>query len=139
MFNCGDCAFKTKKKGAFEKHFKDNHSQRTVHDIDSIETVVEEEENVSELKAELKLLKSNFQRLEQMYHESLDEVNTVKSEYEAKIVSAHDKFAQLKLRMRLSKRKLMYYSSWEGAILICMKQKRKKNQTTTVMLKKKMK
>ena len=32
----------------------------------------------------------NFERLEGMYHESLEEVNQVKSEYEAKLIRAND-------------------------------------------------
>ena len=45
-----------------------------------------EDEDLFRTKSELKILKSNFQRLEKMYHESSDEVNRVKSEYEARIV-----------------------------------------------------
>ena len=32
----------------------------------------------------------NFERLEGMYHDSLEEVNQVKSEYEAKLIRAND-------------------------------------------------
>ena len=68
-------------------------------------TVVEDDEN-SRLKTELKLLKSNFERLELMYHEALDEVNTVRSEYEAKIVTAHDEFRTVKAENEVLKEKV---------------------------------
>ena len=59
----------------------------------------ENEPNMEELrkvKADLAALTRNFKRLEGMYHESLEEVNQVKSEYEAKLIAANDRFSQTK-------------------------------------------
>ena len=48
----------------------------------------EVDENLK-LKEEIKVLQRNFKRLEGMYQEALDEVNQVKSEYEAKLIAAN--------------------------------------------------
>ena len=53
------------------------------------------EESVK-VKAEMKMLRRNFERLEGMYHQSLEEVNQVKSEYEAKLILANDSFRDAK-------------------------------------------
>lgn len=108
-FNCGDCTFKTINKEEFGRHFKDNHSIRTQkHDSNNHETieVVDEDGEELSIKTELKLLRSNFERLEHMYHEALDEVNKVRSEYEIKIITAHDNFRTVKAENEVLKEKV---------------------------------
>jgi hypothetical protein len=51
-------------------------------------------------------MKSNFSRLETMYHQSLDEVNKVKSEYEAKIIIANDNFRVVKAENEVLKERV---------------------------------
>ena len=48
------------------------------------------------LKEELRVLKNNFERLESHFQDSLDEVDKVRSEYEAKLIEANDKFRDAK-------------------------------------------
>ena len=93
-FKCDDCSYKVLEKESFRKHFKENHSRKATkatsenQNEEAIEVVVDDEadkandDEARKVKAELKLLKSNFDRLQGMYYESLDEVNKVKSEYE---------------------------------------------------------
>ena len=45
---------------------------------------------------ELKEIKNNYERLESMYHDSLEDVNNVRSEYEAKLILACDNFVTVK-------------------------------------------
>ena len=65
----------------------------------------EVDENLK-LKEEIKVLQRNFKRLEGMYQESLDEVNQVKSEYEAKLIAANDKFSVIKAENETLKEKV---------------------------------
>ena len=51
-------------------------------------------------------MKSNFSRLETMYHQSLDEVNKVKSEYEAKIIIANDNYRVVKTENEVLKERV---------------------------------
>ena len=44
------------------------------------------------LKAEVKTLRNNIERLEILYKESLSEVGKIKSEYESKLIEANDRF-----------------------------------------------
>lgn len=43
-----------------------------------------------------RLLKNNFERLESLFQDSLEEVNQVKNEYEARLIEANDKYRQAK-------------------------------------------
>ena len=65
----------------------------------------EVDENLK-LKEEIKVLQRNFKRLEGMYQEALDEVNQVKSEYEAKLIAANDKFSVTKAENETLKEKV---------------------------------
>ena len=44
----------------------------------------------------MRILKHNFERLETMYQDSLEEVNNVKSEYEARLIKANDNYVVVK-------------------------------------------
>ena len=97
-YKCDDCTYKTNNKDEFRKHFRENHStyakDQSKHE--TIEIVNEDPSEESSEKVDLKLLRSNFERLQQMYHESLDENNKVRSEYEAKLLEAHDNYRTVK-------------------------------------------
>ena len=71
----------------------------------------EEDEDVpteesTDLREEVKVLTSNFERLQVMYHQSLDELNTVKSEYEAKLIMANDNYRVIKTENEVLKEKV---------------------------------
>ena len=74
FFKCDDCTFKTKDKKEYGKHFQDKHKRpESIKDkpnevIISVNT--EETDDPAKLKEEIKVLKSNFARLESIYHES---------------------------------------------------------------------
>ena len=55
-----------------------------------------EEDDVSKLKEDFRSLKNNFERLELLYQDSLDEAEKVKSVYEAKLIEANGKFRDTK-------------------------------------------
>ena len=98
MYSCDECPFQCKKKETFWKHFKDNHDkgpneQGKVDEGKRSKEVVDEE---STTKEELRRLRNNFERLESLFQDSLDEVNTLKAEYEAKLNEANDKYRQVK-------------------------------------------
>ena len=57
-------------------------------------TINTKEETI--IKEELRQLKNNFERLESLFQDSLEEVNQVKSEYEAKLIEANDRFRTVK-------------------------------------------
>ena len=100
-FKCGDCAYTTMTNEELGRHVKETHNKRTqAQNSDNHDTieVVNEEEEESRAKSDLKVLRSNFERLEVMYRESLDEVNKVRSEYEAKLMEANDKLINDKIR-----------------------------------------
>ena len=109
FYNCEYCSFKSKDKEGFGKHFKDihksNHKKK-----DNTEGLNEEDKSPSdenkELKEEIKVLKSNFERLQLMYHQSLDEVNKVKSEYEAKVMVANDSYRVVKTENEVLKERV---------------------------------
>ena len=110
QFNCDECTFRTENKATYGKHFKDKHGSNTKDDnnrkdnteLGSNSLTLDE----AALKEELKLLKSNFERLESMYHESLDEVQKVKAEYEAKLITAHDDYRIVKAENEVLKEKV---------------------------------
>ena len=77
MYHCEDCKFHCKNKDEFGRHFKSTHSSAKNQENNSND---EEQEDHEKTKSELRLMKNNFERLENMYHEALDEVNKVKSD-----------------------------------------------------------
>ena len=102
-FNCDDCSYKVLDKDAFWKHFKENHSTkvRKANKTDQEITIVDEDVARSG-KAELKLLKSNFERLQQMYHESLDENN----DYESRLMISEENYRKVKTENEVLKEKV---------------------------------
>ena len=83
LYKCDDCTFQTKEKTSFGTHFKLNHGSKSKRNSTSLK-------KETELENELRQLKNNLGRLETMYHEALEENNNIKSEYEAKLITAND-------------------------------------------------
>ena len=79
MFKCDACQFTSMNKIKFGFHYKIKHGSKKTDTNQS-----------SQNEDELRLLKMNFQRLESMYKESLDEAERVKADYELKLVKASD-------------------------------------------------
>ena len=79
LFKCDDCQFKSYNKLNFGSHYKRFHgSGRNRNRLNT-----EANENVTQLKR-------NFERLEKLYKEALDEASTQKAEYEVKIANANE-------------------------------------------------
>ena len=90
-YKCDDCSFKTKEKAIFGEHYKHKHGS---------------EAPTKKLEEENRILKNNFERLEGMYHDSLEEVNQVKSEYESKVIIANDNFTVIQAENEVLKEKI---------------------------------
>ena len=103
MYHCDDCKFQCENKDEFGRHFKSTHSSTRKQENNSNDEHQEEQER---LKSELRQMKINFDRLENMYHEALDEVNKVKSDYESKLVIANDKYCDTKAENEALKEKV---------------------------------
>ena len=99
MFCCDECNFKCKNREALGIHFHAIHEtnpQNAINVIEDEESNNEDMDETTKLKEELRSLKNNFERLESLFQDSLEEVNNVRSEYEAKLVEANDKFRTVK-------------------------------------------
>ena len=97
-FKCDDCNFKTKDKSLYGKHHKE------VHGSGSIKTVNPPDNH--RMEEELRIMKNNFSRLETLYQDSLDQINNVKSEYEAKLIKANDDYITVKTENEALKEKV---------------------------------
>ena len=76
-YKCYDCSFQFKDKSLFGRHFKEEHGSKAPS---------------KKLEEENRILRNNFERLEAMYHDSLEEVNKPKSECEARLIVATDNY-----------------------------------------------
>ena len=88
-FKCDDCEFNSKDKEEYGKHFKEVHGSKANKEATRVD-------NSSQLVEEMRILKHNFERLETMYQDSLEEVNNVKSEYEARLIKANANYGVVK-------------------------------------------
>ena len=77
VYKCDECNFQSKDKSGYGQHFKSNHGSNSKTD----------KNKPSEKET---FLENNLGRLETMYHEALEENNNLKSEYEAKLMTAND-------------------------------------------------
>ena len=84
-FKCDECEYSCKDKGELLEHFKENHKQD-----ESTNGEVSDSNEVLKLKEELKKLKNDFQRLESLLQDSLEENNKMKSEHDEKLSEAYD-------------------------------------------------
>ena len=92
-FTCDECNYKCDSRQSLKEHFHHEHMEdKEKRETDTTKNNTETEN----LKQELKLLKNNFKRLEGMFHDSLEEMNKVKSEYEGKLIEANDKYRAIK-------------------------------------------
>ena len=103
-FSCDDCTFQTEDKKNFGKHYKENHGHQAAKIVTGVKSAATEANE--KMRRDLKELKNNFERLELMYHESLENVNQVKSEYEAKLILANDNFTVIKAENEVLKEKV---------------------------------
>ena len=95
-YRCDDCDFLTDEKSVFGKHFKDVHGSKANKDGHSRTKPTEE----------MRILQHNFERLEIMYQDSLEEVNNVESEYEARLIKANDNYIVVKAENEVLKEKV---------------------------------
>ena len=88
-FTCDECDFTCENREEVLKHFKAKHDENSANtDID--EKGGNDEEKIK-LKDELRNLQNNFQRLEALFQEAMDEANKKNSDYEAKLLEANEK------------------------------------------------
>ena len=83
-FACEDCSFKSEKRDKLLAHFRKEHKKKQTED--------NKNEGASSLEEEHRQLKNNFERLNTLFQESLEEVDKVKSEYTAKLIEASQKY-----------------------------------------------
>ena len=100
-YNCEYCTYKTKSHDEFGKQYKEKHKPNNLEGNEDAPT-----EECTDLKEEVRVLKSNFEWLQVMYHQSLDELNTVKSEYEAKLIMVNDNYRVVKTETEVLKGKV---------------------------------
>ena len=105
VYKCDDCSFQSANKTSFGKHYKSYHGSKSKQKNPS-SPANNNDDDKQKLEAELRQLRNNFERLEGMYHESLEEVNQVKSEYEAKLIRANDNHARMMSENEVLKEKV---------------------------------
>ena len=103
-FKCDDCNFKSLDKMCYSKHYKEKHGSLKTENLNTSSEQSSLEK--TKLEEEIRQLKNNFERLETMYHDSLEEVNKVKSEYEAQIIKANDHYTVVKAENEALKEKV---------------------------------
>ena len=91
QFSCDECDFKCETREQLGNHFHEKHNENG--DDNNIEEAHRNIETNTEanLREELRVLKNNFERLESLFQDSLDDVSQVRTEYEAKLSEADDK------------------------------------------------
>ena len=97
-YKCEDCSYQCKDKTDFGKHFKENHGSKAKNVV--VET------NGNKPNEEYRILKNNFDRLESMYKDNLEEFDKVKSEYEARLIKANDDYDVVKSENEVLKEKV---------------------------------
>ena len=115
-YKCDDCEFKTKDKSMFGKHYKEVHGSKAVSKANPPDN--------HRMKEEHRILKNNFERLETMYQDSLEQVNSVKSEYEAKLIKANENYNIVKAENEVLKEKVdVLFKLGRSYIDNCVKKK----------------
>ena len=95
-FSCDECSYTCDNREQLRKHFEEKHPEDPSHNIEDELVNNRSPEEESNLKEELRLVKNNFQRLEVLFQDSLEEVGKVRGEYEAKLIEANDRFRAVK-------------------------------------------
>ena len=95
-FSCDECSYNCDDREQLRGHFKEKHrdDSRNNGEDENVQNGSSDEE--SNLKEELRMLRNNFQRLEVLFQDSLEEVSQVRSEYEGKLIEANDRFRVVK-------------------------------------------
>ena len=106
VYRCDDCNFNSANKTSFGKHYKSSHGSKSKQKNHSGPAYNNDDDGKQKVEAELRQLRNNFERLEGMYHESLEEVNQVKSEYEAKLIRANDNQTRMMSENEVLKEKI---------------------------------
>ena len=97
MFTCDECPFKCKKKETLGRHFQDKHKgTKQPNALTDRANENEADDSRPNTEEELRALKNNFERLQSLFHDTQEEANKVKAEYEAKLIEANDKYRQVK-------------------------------------------
>ena len=97
-YKCEDCEYQSKDKTNYGKHYKETHGSKAKNAV--VDT------NGKKTNEEYRILKNNFERLEAMYQDSLEENNKVKSEYEARLIQANDNYDVVKSENEVLKEKV---------------------------------
>ena len=87
QFVCDDCDFTCDKRGKLITHFRNNHVEKNPAEKEGEDGLEE-----TTLKEEHRQLRNNFERLNTLFQESLEEVDRVKSEYTAKLLDTNERF-----------------------------------------------
>ena len=95
-YKCDDCDFKSSDKESFGKHFKQNHGSNSNRN----------ESEGTKLQDNFRILKNNFDRLEMMYQDALEEADTVKADFEARLLKATDMYAAAKAEKEVLEEKV---------------------------------
>ena len=85
FYRCTDCPYKSLDKTKYGNHFKMYHGSQSR----SLRAEINDDQSL-----ELRQLKSNFSRLENMYKDTLDENNRIKADHEVKLIKAGDDLAK---------------------------------------------
>ena len=96
-YKCDDCDYKTEDKQDFGKHYKDNHGSNSTKHAEAETTKIQED---------YRILKNNFDRLESMYHEALEELKMVKENYETRLQEATDMYVAAKAEKEVLEEKV---------------------------------
>ena len=91
QFQCDECEHKCNTRKELKEHYQAEHGLTgdKYEDDNSAQ-------NQRNLEEELRLLKNHFQRLESLFKETSEELEKVKTDYEAKLTEANDKFRTVK-------------------------------------------
>ena len=132
-FKCDECPYTSKEKEELLKHFKENHKEEN-HDgpIDTRNTTDSESYEVARLKKELKSLKNNFERIEVLLQDSLEENEKLKSDYESKLIEANNNLRIVKTENEeLNEKVEVLFKLGRGYINKYEKKKQGNNPITT--------
>ena len=89
-FWCDSCDYKAKKRQQLLQHFRNEHIKKAGNSLEDVADDVGDDN--ADIKEEYRKLKNNFERLNTMFQESLEEVDRIKSEYTAKLLEATEKY-----------------------------------------------
>lgn len=87
---CDTCSYVCNNRNMLLEHFRKEHKKKTK----ATDTNVDSNNEAKDIHEEHRQLKNNFERLNNMFQDSLEEVKRVKSEYEAKLIEANEKVRQ---------------------------------------------